>query len=671
MLLNYNSLLLCCIIFISVKSFQLQQSSKCFNNLILETQSGKLKGNCKTVTISIDNTTTKVTEVYSWLSVPYAQPPIDELRFKPPLPVKTWADVLDATKVSNSCMQIINRNLTDRFEFTNVLGISKNSTSKISEDCLYLNIYIPADVYLVKTRNNERAPIVVFFHGGDGEMGSGLNDIYDPSIFASMTGTIFITINYRLGIFGFLYLKEKNRPQSIEGNQAILDQNLALRWINDNAQRFNGDNTRITLLGHESGAKFIGYHLLYKPSWPLFRNVIMLSGSPVHLNRNFLTADQANARANFFLKRFYECGEFKLSECIRNIDALNLTITSRFFLNKVMSNGSQLAALNMKTPFLPVVDNLLFRESPIRSFRTGNFKKCNVILSFNSHDGGSLIPFNYGALNESTKQSSLNYTHLSDFIKKFYNFYPTWPNKNSEIILNSILNEYTRFTLRVAHNQRSMKPNYFQTLSKILTDESFACPDFKLMDYLTKFNQSDVYLFILNSRLSTSKWPMYYGVVNSEILPIVFGQPFNSDMNNQALNVSLNPWKLNPWRTESRPEFYTPRDKQISKDIIIRLANFIRDDTPNSRMANLEKIWPEFKPSTIPFDISVNETSNKNESLYLMIKQNSTTINKLNIHQDSCHLWNNLIPSHLDVLAEMKMNSSTSDPFLKRTRLRL
>ena len=635
-------IIICSLLYDSVIS-----SSKCDQDkLIIETLNGRIKGKCESLTLSLDDGTSKVKEVYSWLSIPYAQPPIKELRFKQPQPVKSWTDTLDATKIPNACMQFINKDLTERFEFTNALGISKYAS--MNEDCLYLNIFVPSDVRM----SEDKVPIVVFFHGGDGEIGSGLNDIYNPSITTTMTGTIFVTFNYRLGIFGSLFLREKNMQEVYEGNQAIMDQHLVLKWVYENAARFNGDPNRITLMGHEAGARYIGYHLIYQPSWLYFRNVIMLSGSPVHLNKNIITPDLANNRTKLFLKLTYNCEQSnKYAECLSNADASNLTISTRLFLNKIMSNGSQLSALNIKSPFVPVFDNKIFKESPIRSFRLGNFKKCNIIMSFNGNDGSSLIPLNYAFNATSQFKQTINFTQLTDFIRKFYFFYPHWPLKNNELIINSILNEYTHLTSRLIHNEENYKTNYFSTLSRILTDESFACPTFKLINYLSKIaTNNKIHLFVYNNRISTTRWPGYYGAVNGDIIPMIFGQPFNNDPSNKQFPVSYNPWKANS---------YLQRDKQISKEIIIRLGNFIRDNDPNSRISNLDnKSWPSFKLATYELNDSDNNTNTRNELLYLNVRSNGTIVNKLSQHHDSCHLWNSLIPSHLDVLNEMKLEST-------------
>ena len=139
-------------------------------------------------------------QIFKWSSIPYAEPPIDANRFKAPIPIKPYTSILDATQAPNSCMQLINKNVTSQLEFTKLFELAVDSSIKTSEDCLFLNIHAPIDEdYMIKKK-----PILFVIHGGDGTTGTGSLDIQEPSVFASMTNTIVITFNYRLGIFGFL-----------------------------------------------------------------------------------------------------------------------------------------------------------------------------------------------------------------------------------------------------------------------------------------------------------------------------------------------------------------------------------------------------------------------------------------------------------------------------------
>jgi carboxylesterase type B len=204
--------------------------------------------------------------VYSFLGVPYAEPPINQYRFKAPVEVRPRAEPIQATKWPNSCVPLSDTSKAHSTQLFSgyAMWTVPSQVSQFSEDCLYLNIWLPAEAYLktnVFNYNLEptKSSIMVFFHGGGAKQGSTVMDIYNPQTFVAATNTIVITVNYRLGVFGNFYLEDE-----FPGNQALLDQNEALRWIRNNADAMGGDPSRITIFGHSSGASHVGYHLLFK-----------------------------------------------------------------------------------------------------------------------------------------------------------------------------------------------------------------------------------------------------------------------------------------------------------------------------------------------------------------------------------------------------------------------
>ena len=227
---------------------------------ILQTLNGKIKGQCLDVPVSFSNGSKITNTVFRWLSIPYAEPPIGQNRFKKPIPVSSWNFVRNGTTWPNRCMQV---------------DTSLNALPK-SEDCLYLNVFARSDVYL--NRNTTLAPILIFIHGGSFTGGSSTDDRFEGSTLVSMSGIIVATINYRLDAFGFLHLAGSDAT----GNQGFLDQHLALKWVYDNALSFGGDNSKITIAGQSAGSWSVGYHLFYPNSWPYFRNAILESGAPTY-----------------------------------------------------------------------------------------------------------------------------------------------------------------------------------------------------------------------------------------------------------------------------------------------------------------------------------------------------------------------------------------------------
>jgi carboxylesterase type B len=219
---------------------------------VVQTLNGQLRGECKIIPVSYSNSSNISSDVFSWLSIPFAEPPINKNRFKRPIPVSNWSNIKNATHLPNSCMQ------TDMNEAN-------------SEDCLYLNVYSRLDVFLNKDTSLQ--PVLVWIHGGGFTAGSTREPIYEPSTIVAMSGIVVATIQYRLDVFGFIRLEGTDAT----GNQGLLDQSLALKWVYENVRNFGGDPSKITIQGESAGASSVGYHLLYTGSWPYFKNAIVQS----------------------------------------------------------------------------------------------------------------------------------------------------------------------------------------------------------------------------------------------------------------------------------------------------------------------------------------------------------------------------------------------------------
>ena len=197
-------------------------------------------------------------QVDKFLGLPYAAPPVGDFRWKAPTPPQGWSGIRDATVMGSECTQL-------------KAGKGGQVVSG-SEDCLYLNVYRPAN-----TRSRKPLPVLVFIHGGLNHRGSG-ND-YDPSEMAASEGIIVVTINYRLNVFGFLALpsldSEAGSPSS--GNYGLLDQQAALRWVHENIRGFGGDPTNVTVGGESAGAIDICANLASPGASGMFNKVIMES----------------------------------------------------------------------------------------------------------------------------------------------------------------------------------------------------------------------------------------------------------------------------------------------------------------------------------------------------------------------------------------------------------
>ncbi len=211
--------------------------------------------------------------VYAFKGIPYATPPVGKLRWRPPQPAAAWQDTLQADAYGCACPP------------------DRPTKEKTSEDCLSLNIWTP------DTSRQANLPVMVWIHGGGFQRGSSQKD----GTALARLGAVVVSINYRLGIFGFLahpQLTEESPHQS-SGNYGLLDQLAALRWVQENIRAFGGDPRRVTVFGESAGATSIGYLLVSPLAKGLFQRAILQSPSrlampDVHLRDNHqgLTAQE-------------------------------------------------------------------------------------------------------------------------------------------------------------------------------------------------------------------------------------------------------------------------------------------------------------------------------------------------------------------------------------------
>jgi para-nitrobenzyl esterase len=191
--------------------------------------------------------------IRTFKGIPFAAPPVGELRWQPPQPVKPWTDVRQTTAFAGQCMQ--------RRQFADMVFRSSGT----SEDCLYLNVWAPAK------SAGARLPVLVYFYGGGFTAGDGSEPRYDGAAMARR-GIVALTVNYRLGVFGFFAHPEltKESPRHASGNYGLLDQHAALQWVRDNIAAFGGDPRRVTIAGESAGSISVSAQM----TSPLSKNLI-------------------------------------------------------------------------------------------------------------------------------------------------------------------------------------------------------------------------------------------------------------------------------------------------------------------------------------------------------------------------------------------------------------
>ena len=216
----------------------------------------------KTTNGVLEGTTNSGTGVRAFKGVPYAQPPIGDLRWRAPQPVKDWTGVHRADAFGPRAMQLP--------LFSDMVFRS----SGMSEDCLYLNVWTPANA------DRQRRPVLVYFFGGGFVGGDGSEPRYDGAAMARR-GIVAVTVTFRLGVFGFLAHPELTRESArhASGNYGLMDQNAALRWVQKNIAAFGGDPKRITIAGESAGSFSVSAQMASPWSKGLLAGAIGESGS--------------------------------------------------------------------------------------------------------------------------------------------------------------------------------------------------------------------------------------------------------------------------------------------------------------------------------------------------------------------------------------------------------
>ncbi|PHN05549.1 carboxylesterase/lipase family protein [Flavilitoribacter nigricans] len=204
------------------------------------------------------------TGVQKYFGIPYAQPPVGELRWKAPQALGNWEGVKETKRFGPRAVQ------------APVFGDMNFRSDGISEDCLYLNVWTPAD------RNTTGLPVLVYFYGGGYVAGDGSEPRYDGESMAQK-GIVAVTVNYRLGMFGFYAHPELSAeaPYKASGNYGLLDQQAALQWVHDNIAAFGGDPDKVTIAGESAGSISVSVQMASPLSRDLIAGAIGESGAAI------------------------------------------------------------------------------------------------------------------------------------------------------------------------------------------------------------------------------------------------------------------------------------------------------------------------------------------------------------------------------------------------------
>ncbi|MFQ5749863.1 MAG: carboxylesterase/lipase family protein [Planctomycetota bacterium] len=443
--------------------------------------------------------------------IPFARPPVGPLRWKPPQPAQAWEGVRDGSRFGPSCVQS-----------------GGGGRGEQSEDCLYLNVWTAA-------RKGEGLPVMVWIHGGSFSMGSGSNPIYDGRHFAE-DGAVLVTINYRLGPFGFLAhpALSAESPRHASGNYGLLDQIAALKWVRKNIAGFGGDPANVTVFGESAGGVSVGCLLASPLAKGLFQRAILESGTADGVRAPLRSAGESTPTA--------EATGVGIARDLGLSDPGSDSPATAAALRAIPA-GKLLAAGHARLGFFgkgnllwPVVDGWVLPDPPGKILEAGQGHDVPVLLGTNADEGTLFL----GSLpvKEPAGYKLLVHRFFSDHAERVLDIFPV----------------DSPFEIRPA-------------MARLLTVSAFLAPARRTARRLGTWNKSPVWLYHF-TRVGPGARKMHMGATHGAEIFYVFG------------NLLKGSW------TEDA-------DFALSRTMHAAWLRFARTGDPNG--GELPR-WPAFRP---------------------------------------------------------------------------
>ncbi len=333
-----------------------QSQSAITNSLVLKVEGGSIKG-----LINQD--------VVSYKGIPFAAPPVGQLRWRAPQPVIAWDGVRDASNFGKDCAQA-------------AFGPNADSISKTSsEDCLCLNVWAPS-----KNNSTKKLPVMVWIHGGAFMFGSGAQQDFSGEKFAKQ-GVILVTINYRLGRLGFFAFPAltKEQPKEFKGNYAYMDQIAALKWVQNNISAFGGDPNNVTIFGESAGGVSVQSLISIPSAKGFFQKGIIESGGG---RDGVLTArpiNRENADSYYPVSAETIGVNFAKRYGITETDENGLAKLRALTVAQIIDKGQEKDASSGATTYAgPILDGKLVVETAQSFYNLNNPSNVSVMIGSNS-----------------------------------------------------------------------------------------------------------------------------------------------------------------------------------------------------------------------------------------------------------------------------------------------
>ncbi|XP_062567471.1 neuroligin-4, Y-linked-like [Saccostrea cucullata] len=447
---------------------------------IKETEYGKVQG---VVTEPLPRR-----KVANFLGIPYAKPPIGNLRFVRTQRPDPWGAVKYAGELPPACPQ------TPDMSYVNLHSPGFN---REDEDCLYINVYVPQRV-------SQNIPVFLYVHGGSNRVGMGA--MLRGDILAAFGDIIVVNFNYRLGSLGFYAA----RKEGLTGNYGFFDQVMALHWVKDNIAKFGGDPEMVTIAGHSAGAADVGFHVISPLSKGLFRRAMIMSGSPI--------AFWGLAAPHW--KPGYNIAEHCDRDlCPRNRDPKEfknylMQLPWKKFTNR---NITPIPTDYQQVLTFPVsiVDEEFITERPETAIQAKKMNCESFVFSITRDEGSVDVMYVHDNVKGKTgKFDQETFRQVLDWYKPIY---PKVPNLD-----DLIMHEYggwENFT------NRNEEVNILERYTQMESDIVFVAPMVKLADLLTSAGVNDITFFSFEYISANNKLRDWEGIPHGADLFYIFGLP--------------------------------------------------------------------------------------------------------------------------------------------------
>lgn len=500
---------------------------RCDARVIVNTKYGQVMGTSQTYA----DTFAPFSVVNKFLGVPYAAPPLGELRFRAPQLPSAWKpDIYNASRFKSPCLQIIEQRSVLFYK-----NFWPGFTSKdYSEDCLYLNIYTPAQNDTSPVSN---LPVMVYVHGGGYEVGA---PVARPGDQLALRGVTVVTVQYRLSAFGFVTTGDSAAP----GNYGMLDQVAALKWVNENIAAFGGNPLKVTIFGESAGGSSVALHTLSPLSRGLFHQAISISGVDFSPFSYSSLKEAVNYTKN--IAQTVGCpieDNSEIIKCLRSVDA-----------NKVPVDGFN--------TWRPVVDKIFLMDTPRQLRQKGNFSKVPFMAGFTKNEGSFFIR---------RPNSKLHLSHFKGAIQSAFkiisNYKSGIPGRGAvkNLIIDALEFQYTPRPLS------NYTPSLTQKLYDMVTDYSFAAPTHAVLSKHTEKVRGFMYQFQFNSSSQE-----YHPMTHLSDIPYIFGLPLANFKDKYISRAA-----------------YNDQDRNVSNTVITLFTNFAKYGHPTPSPVH-GMIWEEF-----------------------------------------------------------------------------